>query len=71
MKEGRGAILFQVIFFGLSAIGILILTWSKPMPGSERVLSTLIGAAGVFIALLKARRLWTARALAQAAVKGK
>lgn len=71
MSKGRASAIFQALFFGVSSIGIIILTWTRPMPGAERALSTLIGGIGAFIALLKARRFLAARALAQVAVKDK
>ena len=55
MSEGRASAIFQVLIFGLSSIGILILTWTRPMPGMERVLSTLIGATGILVSAIKVR----------------
>jgi hypothetical protein len=55
MSEGRASAIFQVLIFGLSSIGILILTWTRPMPGMERVLSTFIGATGILVSAIKVR----------------
>ena len=55
MSEGRASAIFQVLIFGLSSIGILILTWTRPMPGMERVLSMLIGATGILVSAIKVR----------------
>jgi hypothetical protein len=55
MSEERASAIFQVLIFGLSSIGILILTWTRPMPGMERVLSTLIGATGILVSAIKVR----------------
>ena len=55
MSEGRASAIFQVLIFGLSSIGILILTWTRPMAGTERVLSTLIGATGILVSAIKVR----------------
>jgi hypothetical protein len=53
MSEGRASAIFQALIFGLSSIGILILTWTRPMPGMERVLSTFIGATGILVSAIK------------------
>ena len=40
-----------MVLFGVSGIIILVFTWLQPMPGMERVLSTVLGAIGLGVAL--------------------
>jgi hypothetical protein len=37
--------------FGISGIGIVLLAWLRPMSGSERILSTIIGLIGLSVAI--------------------
>jgi len=46
--------LFLSVLFVISSITILTLTWLRPMPGSERILSTLIGSAGILVVIIRA-----------------
>ncbi len=51
MKKDRALSLILMVLFGISGTLILIFTWLQPMPGMERVLSTLLGAIGLGVAL--------------------
>ena len=51
MKRDRALSLILMVLFGISGTFILVLTWLQPMPGMERVLSTLLGAIGLGVAL--------------------
>ncbi len=51
MKRDRSLSLILMVLFGISGTLILIFTWLQPMPGMERVLSTLLGASGLGAAL--------------------
>jgi len=46
--------IFLVVLFGISGITVLMLAWVQPMPASERILATLIGSSGLFVALVRA-----------------
>ena len=43
--------IFLMVLFGISGIAILVLAWVRPMLASERILATLIGSVGLFVAL--------------------
>lgn len=51
MKRDRSLSILLMILFGISGIFILVFTWLQPMPGMERVLSTVLGAIGLGVAL--------------------
>jgi len=58
MKPGRlkamgdkSLSIFLIVLFGMSGIAILLLTWLRAMPESERVLNTFIGSVGLSVAL--------------------
>jgi len=58
MKSGRLKVMkdkslsiFLIVLFGMSGIAILLLTWLRPMPESERILDTFIGSVGLCVAL--------------------
>ncbi len=51
MKKDRSMSLILMLLFGISGTLILIFTWLQPMPGMERVLSTVLGAIGLGVAL--------------------
>ncbi len=42
-----------VVFFGLSGMTVLILSWVQPMVISERILTAIIGSIGLIVALTK------------------
>jgi len=52
--------------FGISGTFILVFTWLQPMPGMERVLSTVLGVIGVGVALSQVSRLRLPKAVAEA-----
>ena len=62
-----------IALFGASGTAILILAWSQPMSAAERVLSTLVGLAGLLLAFIKTVQSKSAPVLAyrQAQVKVK
>ena len=43
-----------IVFLGISAMAVLMLTWLRPMSGSERVLNTFIGSVVLSITLVRA-----------------
>jgi hypothetical protein len=57
MKEQTTAAILQVLIFGVTSLCVLALTWFRPMSGIDRVLSTIIGATGMLVCLVKARHL--------------
>ena len=58
--------MFLVVLFGISGITVLMLAWVQPMAASERILATLIGSSGLFVALVRALLLKSLRAGADA-----
>ena len=54
--------IFLMVLFGASGIAILMLAWTWPMPTSERIMTTFIGSAGFFTALIRALSLRPLRA---------
>jgi hypothetical protein len=52
MKGDRSLGILLMVLFGVSGIIILVFTWLQPMSGiMERVLSTVLGAIGLGVAL--------------------
>ena len=47
----RSLSVFLIALFGISGIAIMTLAWVRPMPASERILSTLVGSAGLLVVL--------------------
>ncbi len=45
--------IFLIVLFGAGGMTILLLAWIQPMSLSERILSTSIGAIGLFWMLLR------------------
>lgn len=45
-----------MFLFGTSGIAILLLAWLQPMVDSERILTTLIGSAGLLLASIKVKQ---------------
>ncbi len=54
--------IFLMVIFGISGAAILALTWLRPMPGTERILPTFMGLAGLLVAFIRALSLKSARA---------
>ena len=46
--------IFLIVFFGVSGMAILTLAWLRPMVVPERILTTFIGSAGFFVAVIRA-----------------
>ena len=46
--------IFLMVLFGLGGLAILTLAWVRPMPTSERILTTIIGAIGLVWVSLRA-----------------
>ncbi len=42
---------FLAVLFGILGLAIIVLAWVRPMPDSERILTTLIGSVGLLLAL--------------------
>ena len=52
MRKDRSLGILLMVLFGISGIIILVFTWLQPMSGiMERVLSTVLGAIGLGVAL--------------------
>ncbi len=51
MRKDRSLGILLMVLFGISGIIILVFTWLQPMTGMERVLSTVLGAIGLGVAL--------------------
>ena len=66
MARDKSLSIFLVVLFAISGVAILVLTWLQPMPGTERVLSTLIGLAGLLVAMGWGKLLRSAKAGASA-----
>ncbi len=45
----RSLSVLLIALFGISGIAIMILAWVKPMPASDRILSTLVGSVGLLV----------------------
>lgn len=53
---------FLITLFGVGGIVILLVSWLRPMPGLERIISTLIGGMGLIGVLIWTLVLWSNRA---------
>ncbi len=42
---------FLTVMFGTLGLAIIVLAWVRPMPESERILTTIIGSMGLLLAL--------------------
>ena len=51
MARDRSLGVLLMALFGISGTLILVFTWLQPMPGMERVLSTVLGAIGLGVAV--------------------
>ena len=52
--------IFLLLSFGTTGMAVLVMAWIQPMPASERIMTTLAGSIGIFLALsmvLSLRRL--------------
>ena len=65
MTKDRSLGMLLMALFGISGTFILIFTWLQPMPGMERVLSTILGAIGLGVALSQVPRMRIPKAVAQ------
>ena len=65
MRDKSLGILLMVLF-GISGITVLVLAWLWPMPGTERILTTFIGAFGLCVALSRMPLLKSAKPRADA-----
>lgn len=52
---------FLAVMFGILGLTIIVLAWVRPMPESERILTTLIGSIGLLLALGRGLFLKTSR----------
>ena len=48
MKD-RSLNILLMLLFGVSGIAIMTLVWVRPVPASDRILSTLAGSAGLLV----------------------
>jgi len=51
MARDRSLSMLLIALFGISGTFILVFAWLHPMPVMERVLSTLLGAIGLGVAV--------------------
>ena len=54
MMRDRALSAFLIALFGISGIAIMTLAWVRPMPASDRILSTLVGSAGLLVVFTQA-----------------
>ena len=66
MMGDKSLSIFLMVLFGISGIAILMLAWLWQMPASERVLATLIGSTGLFVALSRGLLLRSSKARTEA-----
>jgi hypothetical protein len=52
---------FLVVMFGILGLAIIVLAWVRPMPESERILTTIIGSGGLILAVGRGLFLKTSR----------
>ena len=52
MTRDKALNIFLVVFFSMAGIAVLILGWTRPMPISERILTTSAGSIGLLGALI-------------------
>ncbi len=52
---------FLAVMFGILGLAIIVLAWVRPMPDSERILTTIIGSVGLILALGRGLFLKTTR----------
>ena len=48
--------IFLILLFGISGIAVLMLAWLRPMPESERILTTFVGSVGLLVASIQSIR---------------
>ena len=65
MTKDRSLSMLLMALFGISGTFILVFTWLQPMSGMERVLSTVLGAIGLGVALSRLPLLRLRKAVAQ------
>jgi len=53
MTGDKALDVFLIVFFGMMGIAVLILAWTRPMPVSERILTTSAGSIGFLGALIR------------------
>ena len=46
--------IFLTVLFGVAGTVALMLAWLRPMPESDRVLTVIVGSAGLIMALVRA-----------------
>ena len=66
MKKDRSLSILLMALFGISGTFILAFTWFQPMSGVERVLSIILGAIGLGVALSRVPQLRLPKAVAEA-----
>ena len=52
--EDKSLSIFLTVVFGIAGAVVLMLAWLRPMPESDRVLTVIVGSAGLIIALVRA-----------------
>ena len=62
----RSLSILLILLFGISGIAIMVLAWVKPMPASDRILSTLVGSAGLLVVFAQASLLKSSHSKAEA-----
>ena len=43
--------IFLLLSFGTTGMAVLVMAWIQPMHASERIMTTLAGSIGIFLAL--------------------
>jgi len=51
MIKDKTLAIFLMVLFAASGTATLILSWTRPMPETERIMATIIGSAGLIWAL--------------------
>lgn len=65
MTRDRSLNVLLMALFGISGTFILVFIWLQPMSGMERVLSTVLGAIGLGVALSQVPRLRLPKVVAE------
>ena len=53
MMEDKSLGILLTVLFGISGMAVIVLAWLWPAPASERIMATIVGSAGLFIALTR------------------
>jgi hypothetical protein len=45
--------IFLMVLFAISSIAILVVAWLRPMPDIDKIITTIIGSAGILFVLVR------------------